>query len=190
MRTMPRRTSGSSRPTSVRRYTLSDALTWSTASTSTPPRARKSDTNVYARARSLLRLAVDPLTLGDGRLPGRDDERTALHRFLGARLPALYSDAERGDGAAMTEQETAAALYVSGHPGTGKTALLLETIGDVRARATAADARVGTAIINCTTVANADCIWSDMLVALGGSVAKDARVEFERRILNASSDQH
>ena len=154
------------------------------ASTSTPPRAKS--TSLYARARALLKLAVDPLTLGDGRLPGREDERAALRRFLGARLPALYSDAERGAAA----DETAAALYVSGHPGTGKTALLLETLGDVRSRASAADERIGTAIVNCTTVANADGIWADMLVALDGSVVKDARREFERRVLDTSSDQH
>lgn len=123
----------------------------------------------------MLKLAVDPLKLGDGRLPGRDNEREALIRFLSARLPTLYS-AEELEAMDITPSTPAPSLYVSGQPGTGKTALLLETLAEVKRRS-----GVRTALLNCTTVTD---IWSDMLAALDGkaAAAKDARATFERRM--------
>lgn len=93
----------------------------------TPCRAR---TAVYSLARDVFSRSSNP-----GKLTGRDNERHELHRFIEQQL--------RLDGGGC--------LYVSGPPGTGKSALLNEVQDQFRETA---GLKIGS--VNCMSIRNAD----------------------------------
>lgn len=97
----------------------------------------KADMTVYARARALLRDACD----SDSTIVGRSAERAAVHAFL--------------DG---TTDDTSGCMYVSGMPGTGKTAL-------VRAVVEERDAQV--ALINCVSLSSPHQVAGEVTKAIG-----------------------
>ena len=116
-----------------------------TSSTST-----SSCSNVYARARACLRLSANS---DDQQLVGRDVEREQLDSFLSAHFVA-------GN---LETAATPKALYISGSPGTGKTALLTATLANFRSQN--ADASVS--FVNCTSLRDADAIWDQLAGDLG-----------------------
>ncbi|PBK73173.1 P-loop containing nucleoside triphosphate hydrolase protein, partial [Armillaria solidipes] len=130
------------RPLPQRRASTSSLIPPSTPTTavghltiSTPPPTPPSLLPIHARARTLLRPASD--CTGD--MPGREKERSVIRNFI--------TISDNGD------QITS--LYISGSPGTGKTALvnvLIQSLGsDLN----------GTKIItiNCMALENVEALW-------------------------------
>lgn len=115
-----------------------------------PSASTSSCSNVYTRARACLRLSADS---GDQQLVGRDVEREQLDSFLAAHFVAGKLEAAA----------TPKALYISGSPGTGKTALLTATLANFSSQN--ADASVS--FVNCTSLRDADAIWDQLAGDLG-----------------------
>lgn len=109
----------------------------------------KALSNVYAHARSLLRLSSEQ----EGPLLGRDKERTALLDFLASRYPSLFPEH------IVDEAVKGASLYISGLPGTGKTALLMETVGRLRADELKVD------MVNCLSLQQPSDVWRYLVEA-------------------------
>jgi cell division control protein 6 len=125
---------------------------------STPTKALS---NIYAHARSLLRLSSETTT--DQLLLGRKEERAALTTFLAKRFSALFPEHEDTDETA----DASASLYVSGMPGTGKTALLLETIARMPS---GHDVQVD--MVNCLSLKQPGDIWAHLIDEEVGSGTK------------------
>ncbi|GAA6006196.1 hypothetical protein JCM11491_002067 [Sporobolomyces phaffii] len=121
--------------------------------------------HVFAHAHLLLSTS-SPLTAA---LPfsGRTDQRDTLIAFLSRRFPNVYPESKtsttsRGPGPA--------ALYASGPPGIGKTALLSSVLGDfvskVEAKGSAGD-QVRVCMRNCSTVGTGETAWEGLGTGLG-----------------------
>ncbi|EZA49517.1 Cell division control protein 6-like protein [Ooceraea biroi] len=78
-------------------------------------------------------------------LPGREEELAKLHEFLHNHL----------------EKETSASLYVSGPPGTGKTASLFKIMQQPQLRS-----KLRVVYINCTTIKSAAAIYAKIIQEL------------------------
>ena len=96
---------------------------------------------IYNCARQLFVRSANP-----GRLIGRDDERSTLTNFI---REGIISKSGR-------------CMYVSGPPGTGKSALVGEVCGDLQETEV-----VRTAYINCMSVKNSMDIYSKLIEDLG-----------------------
>lgn len=59
-------------------------------------------------------------------------------------------------------------LFISGSPGTGKTALVNSVLGDMQSEL--ADAVVNIISVNCMALNNVDALWDRLLEALGTGV--------------------
>jgi len=94
--------------------------------------------NKYQDARKALHSAVTE------DLPGREEELVKLHEFLDNHL----------------EKETSASLYISGPPGTGKTASLFKIMQQY------AQSKFKTVYINCTTMKSAAAIYGKIIQEL------------------------
>ena len=106
----------------------------------TPTTLRSTVPTVYAAARQLFVRSANP-----GRLVGRSEERDRLKSFVQTRI----------------ESKSGGCIYVSGPPGTGKSALVTETVGDY-----AGQGSVKTAYINCMSVKSSGDIFSKILADL------------------------
>ncbi|KAH0543519.1 hypothetical protein FGG08_002187 [Glutinoglossum americanum] len=106
----------------------------------TPMTPRSTVPTVYAAARQLFVRSANP-----GRLVGRIEERKELNHFIQTRI----------------ESSSGGCIYVSGPPGTGKSALVTEIAGGY----TGQDL-VKTAYINCMTVKNSGDIFSKLVADL------------------------
>lgn len=89
---------------------------------------------MHARARALLRATCN----GTSQMAGRDQERAAVEEFASS-----FDDAD-----AYTT------LYISGSPGTGKTALVNSVLCGLD---------VNVISINCMTLNNIDALWERLL---------------------------
>ncbi|EME80234.1 uncharacterized protein MYCFIDRAFT_116102, partial [Pseudocercospora fijiensis CIRAD86] len=102
------------------------------ASQATPRSARApvtpSNASVYNKARQLFSRCSDP-----GKLIGRDSERAELSTFIQSAI----------------ESKSTGCLYISGPPGTGKSALLNEVIEEH-----VKDGSIPTSVVNCMSVRN------------------------------------
>lgn len=127
--------------------------------------------NIYARARSLLRLSAhgdsnqaSSSSSSSSRLVGRQAEREQLDAFLRCHFPNLYehdkitSQEETSDQSTSTIKK-AKAMYISGSPGTGKTALLQDILQDITRRSEKT-ASMRMSLLNCTTIQRPDDVWA------------------------------
>ncbi|KAK0453058.1 P-loop containing nucleoside triphosphate hydrolase protein [Armillaria borealis] len=130
------------RPLPQRRASTSSLIPPSTPTTavglltiSTPPPTPSSLLPIHARARALLRATCD----FTGDMPGREKERSVIRDFI--------TISDNGD------QITS--LYISGSPGTGKTALVNALIQSLGSNLN------GTKIItvNCMALENVEALW-------------------------------
>ncbi|KAM7211236.1 cell division control protein [Rhypophila decipiens] len=100
---------------------------------------------VYHQARQLFSRSADP-----GQLIGRDEERTKLRGFLHR----------------CTTAKPGGCLYVSGPPGTGKSALVNEVTQEVVAASTGG--AIKKAYINCMSIKSSKDLYLTLLGQLGG----------------------
>ncbi|KAK4142342.1 P-loop containing nucleoside triphosphate hydrolase protein [Dichotomopilus funicola] len=98
---------------------------------------------VYHQARQLFSRSADP-----GQLIGRDDERAQIHKFL-----------ER-----CTTSRPSGCLYVSGPPGTGKSAM----VNRITEEATSKSKTVRRAYINCMSIKTSKDLYITLLGQLNG----------------------
>ncbi|KAF9279193.1 AAA ATPase, partial [Mortierella antarctica] len=106
---------------------VSSSSTLTTPSTSTPTTAL----GYYQEAKTLFRRTTEPQ-----RLVGRAAERDTIRQFCENHMLAAK----------------AGSLYISGQPGTGKTALLKEVMRDMHPELNAAQHDVKVVLINCMTI--------------------------------------
>ncbi|KAI8597654.1 P-loop containing nucleoside triphosphate hydrolase protein [Dissophora ornata] len=117
------------------------------APTSTTPAVPVSTTlGFYQDAKSLFRRTTEPY-----RLVGRTAERETIRSFCEAHI--------------LTPK--AGSLYISGQPGTGKTALLKEIMRDMEPEMKAAKHIIKTVAINCMTIKDPRLVYQKLLEELG-----------------------
>ncbi|KAJ3289005.1 AAA ATPase [Borealophlyctis nickersoniae] len=109
------------------------------------PGTPRTPTMVYQEAKSLFRRCNTP-----SRLVGRSMERQVITKF--------WED--------HVLEGVAGALYISGCPGTGKTALLEEILRDVAERTVKATHEVNVVKINCMTVSEPKMLYPKLLQEL------------------------
>ena len=97
---------------------------------------------IYNSARQLFVRSADP-----GRLVGREDERAKLHSFIEAGIAS----------------KSGRCMYISGPPGTGKSALVNEVCGDLKATDD-----VHASYINCMSVKCSSDIYGKLVGDLAG----------------------
>jgi cell division control protein 6 len=100
---------------------------------------------LHVRVRGLLRATCNSSTS----IAGRANERNAISKFLGAFLSSSEEDA------------SASTLYISGLPGTGKTALVNDIIGSINMD------EVVLININCMALNNVEALWERLQDDLG-----------------------
>ncbi|TFK44215.1 P-loop containing nucleoside triphosphate hydrolase protein [Crucibulum laeve] len=98
---------------------------------------------IHARARALLRSTCNSPQI---QIAGRDAERAIIRDFLVSFI----------NGTATDEEASITSLYISGTPGTGKTALVNSII-----RALGSDLKVIT--INCMALKSVDALWERLI---------------------------
>ncbi|KAI8929591.1 P-loop containing nucleoside triphosphate hydrolase protein [Entophlyctis helioformis] len=110
-----------------------------------------------------------------GRLVGRTSERSVIHSFIQDHV--LDNGGKPG------------ALYVSGCPGTGKTALVDEVCRDLAGEMAKIQDGVVVAKVNCMSIADPKAIFVKLLAVAGhmGVAAKDALKVFEGLIVPSAS---
>ncbi|KAG5638632.1 hypothetical protein H0H81_011351 [Sphagnurus paluster] len=118
-----------------------------------PPTPPTSILPLHARARALLRSTCNNT---DAQIAGRDTERATIQTFLASFL-------DISDVASDPHQSTC--LYISGAPGTGKTALVNAVL-----RETKMDAKV--IFINCMALNSVDALWERLVDELDDSRKK------------------
>lgn len=119
-------------------------------SAKTPSTPANASNAVYNQARQLFSRCSNP-----GKLIGRDNERAELSNFLQNAI----------------QSKSAGCLYVSGPPGTGKSALLDEII-----REHTEEAKVPVSVVNCMSVRNARDLSQKLSEDLG--LQEDAGFEY------------
>lgn len=138
--------------------------------TSPSPSPSSYNANIYAKARSLLRLSAHgeqnseagPSSSKSNRLVGRKAEREQLDAFLHSQFPFL-SERATSEEDVIVEEHTrrAKAMYISGSPGTGKTALVHSILEELKfERDSSKGQNVTMSLLNCTTVPKPDDIWT------------------------------
>ncbi|KAH7048699.1 P-loop containing nucleoside triphosphate hydrolase protein [Linnemannia elongata] len=122
----------------------SPSLSTGSAPTSTAPKS--TTLGYYQDAKALFRRTTEP-----HRLVGRVAERETIRTFCQNHI--------------LTAK--AGSLYISGQPGTGKTALLKEVMRDMEAEMQAADHEIKTIMINCMTIKDPRLVYAKMLEEMG-----------------------
>ncbi|KAK3809826.1 MAG: P-loop containing nucleoside triphosphate hydrolase protein, partial [Linnemannia elongata] len=100
----------------------------------------------YQDAKALFRRTTEP-----HRLVGRVAERDTIRTFCQNHI--------------LTTK--AGSLYISGQPGTGKTALLKEVMRDMETEMQAVDHEIKTIMINCMTIKDPRLVYAKMLEEMG-----------------------
>ncbi|KAG0379854.1 AAA ATPase [Mortierella sp. AD032] len=100
----------------------------------------------YQDAKALFRRTTEP-----HRLVGRVAERETIRTFCQNHILTA----------------NAGSLYISGQPGTGKTALLKEVMRDMGAEIQAAEHEIKTIMINCMTIKDPRLVYAKMLEEMG-----------------------
>ncbi|CAK4034487.1 Cell division control 6 [Lecanosticta acicola] len=135
------------------RHRLLTAASQATPRTAKTPSTPSNAANtIYNQARQLFSRCSNP-----GKLIGRDNERAELSSFLQNAI----------------QSKSAGCLYVSGPPGTGKSALLDEVI-----REHTEDASVPVSVVNCMSVRNTKDLSQKLSEDLG--LNEDAGFEYLR----------
>ncbi|KAJ4414266.1 AAA ATPase [Gnomoniopsis sp. IMI 355080] len=123
---------------------------------------------IYHQARQLFSRSADP-----GQLIGRDDERSRLREFLTRR------DAARGHGC----------LYVSGPPGTGKSAMVNEIINEIVADSSS----IRKAYVNCMSIKSSKDLYITLVELLCNESEMDeddAVVMLQKVFIPKKKSQH
>ena len=110
------------------------------------PSAPSTTLGYYQDAKALFRRTTEP-----HRLVGRVAERETIRQFCQDHI--------------LTPK--AGSLYISGQPGTGKTALLKEMMRDMQPAMDKAPYEIKVLTINCMTVKDPKLVYHKMLVELG-----------------------
>ena len=111
-----------------------------------PPSPPTSLLPIQARVRALLRSTCNNTSSS---IAGRDEERTSLLKFL---TPFI-------DGTSMDHDTHTTSMFISGAPGTGKTALVNAIICDVLAE----NDNVKVISINCMALKSVDALWERII---------------------------
>ncbi|KAG0007579.1 AAA ATPase [Entomortierella chlamydospora] len=144
------------RPTFMRTLSSSSGTSDSSLSASSLTRTT---IELYQDAKTLFRRTTEPY-----RLIGRAAERESIRLFCQNHM--------------LTPK--AGSLYISGQPGTGKTALLKEIVRDLEPEMKKAPHDIRVVVINCMTIKDPRLVFKRMLEALGhaaGSNDKDADIK-------------
>lgn len=112
----------------------------------------------HARIRALLRSTCNNTQT---EIAGREAERASILEFL---TPFI-------EGTSMTENEGASSMFVSGSPGTGKTALVNEIIRQV---STTKESDLKVVSINCMALKSVDALWERMIEDLSAGPKRKA----------------
>ena len=112
----------------------------------TPSTPRVGSQSIYNEARNILKQS-------SGKLVGRDAERAELRNFMSTRLTTRKSGC----------------LYVSGPPGTGKSALVAEVLNE-----SSKDSGVKISFVNCMSVKNAAGVCAKQRCFSGDAAAGGA----------------
>ena len=86
-------------------------------------------------------------------MAGRQNERDVITRFISEFISTSDSKS--------TKDSDTSVLYISGSPGTGKTALVNAVLGEMKEQLTAAQASVIT--INCMAVNDVDALYNKLV---------------------------
>ncbi|KAJ7217743.1 P-loop containing nucleoside triphosphate hydrolase protein, partial [Mycena pura] len=121
--------------------------------TTPPPTPPNSLLPIHSRARALLRATCNSLAT---EMAGRDAERAAISSFFLSLI-----------GEADTVEHTS--LYISGSPGTGKTALVNSILRTLPV------GQVKVIMINCMALNSIDALWERLIEELGANVEKKNR---------------
>ncbi|CAO3575116.1 unnamed protein product [Mortierella alpina] len=161
-------------PVAARRTLSGNALkseeAKSSASSAPLPLTSSGALGFYQDAKALFRRTTEP-----HRLVGRATERETIINFCRNHILSA----------------TAGSLYISGQPGTGKTALLKEVMKDMESEMEEAPHEIKVITINCMTVKDPRLVYQKILEALGHKAVssdKDAVVKaIESLVLNTKS---
>lgn len=112
-----------------------------------PPTPPTSLLPLHVRIRALLRS-----TCNNTQTPvaGREHERASIVEFLAPFI----------DGTSMADDEVPSSMFISGSPGTGKTALVNAIIRDL---STADQSNFKVVFINCMALKDVDALWERMI---------------------------
>ena len=111
-----------------------------------PPTPPASLLPIHARVRALLRSTCNSTSSS---IAGRDAERTSLLEFLTSFI----------DGTSMDHDILTTSMFISGAPGTGKTALVNNVIRDLSAK----NDHVKVISINCMALKSVDALWDRII---------------------------
>ena len=115
------------------------------ASLATPPATPQTNLPLHAAARALLRATVNSEAV---QVVGRDDERKLIATFIERFLAG---------------ESSGQSLYVSGSPGTGKTAL----VNDILSEHQESQENVQVLSLNCMAFNDVDALWDKMIEVFG-----------------------
>jgi len=140
--------------TPVRRHTSASSLEPATPTSnlmeltiSTPPPSPPASLlPIHARVRALLRSTCNNVSSS---IAGRDTELTSLLEFLNSFI----------DGASMDHDLDTTSMFISGAPGTGKTALVNTVIRNISAK----HDHVKVISINCMALKSVDALWERII---------------------------
>ncbi|KAF8812914.1 P-loop containing nucleoside triphosphate hydrolase protein [Phlegmacium glaucopus] len=111
-----------------------------------PPSPPVSLLPIHARVRALLRSTCNNTS---SQIAGRDTERTSLLKFLTSFI----------DGTPTDHDPDPTSMFISGAPGTGKTALVNAVIRDLSAK----NDHVQVVFINCMALKSVDALWERII---------------------------
>lgn len=125
----------------------------------------------YQDAKTLFRRTAQP-----HRLVGREMEREAIRNFCKEHIL----------------KTSAGSLYISGQPGTGKTALLKEILRDMKPEMEEGEHEIKTMVINCMTIKDPRLVYSKLLEEMGAAVEskdKDSVIKALESLVLKSSEK-
>ncbi|KAJ7594563.1 P-loop containing nucleoside triphosphate hydrolase protein [Mycena floridula] len=118
-----------------------------------PPSPPSSLQPLHVRARALLR----PTSDSSSSMPGRDAERQVITKFVADFI-----------GAKTVDENSRSTLYISGAPGTGKTALVNSLVDSMGLD----QCNVQVLVINCMALKDVDALWERLMEELDGKKTK------------------
>ena len=137
-----------------------------------PPSPHHSIQPISTRVRALLRPTCNHV----GGMAGRRNERDVITRFISGFVST--SDSE------STKVSDASILYISGTPGTGKTALVNTILGDMRDELAAAQVSVIT--VNCMAVNDVEALYSRLVEDLSKEAVSGKKAGRGRKLKETS----
>lgn len=137
-----------------------------------PPSPHHSIQPISTRVRALLRPTCNHV----GGMAGRRTEREMITRFISAFLGSSKAES--------TSNSDSSILYISGTPGTGKTALVNTVLGDMRDDL--ADAQVSVITVNCMAVNDVEALYARLVEDLSKSSQQGKKTHRGRQVKETS----